>query len=82
MAATIDVWAGGPAEQGPGRAWPEEAPWVLSWRGKAIRAAKEPGTVESLFLFGGKRGISLASLHPSHLRQERGNEEVGGRGSQ
>lgn len=44
-------------------------PGCLAGRGEAIRAAKEPGAVESLGLLGGKRGIKFSFISPS-LGQE------------
>lgn len=41
------------------------SPSCLAGRGKTIRAAKEPGAVETLFLLGDKRGIKFSFISSS-----------------
>lgn len=56
-AVAADAWARGPAE-GPGPSLARGEPR----EGVAIRAAEEPGAVESIFFLGGQRGIRVSSI--------------------
>lgn len=62
MAAIAGARAHGPAKLSPGSVSPEEKPFVLGGAGEAIRAAKEPGAVETLFLLGVKSRIKFCFI--------------------